>query len=560
MEDTETPDTETPDDGGAFPRLSDEQIELLARHGERRPTRAGDVLYREGDKATDFFVILAGMVEVVEGYGTPQERVIRVHGPGRFLGELDLLTGEASFLTTVVLEPGEVLVVPVTSLRRVADEDPALGDLIVRAYLLRRSHLIGLGIGFRIVGSRYSPDTHRLREFCARNRLPHRWVDLERDPAAEALLQKLGLSPEETPVVIWRGEQMLRNPSNAELASVIGLRQTSAPGTICDLLIVGAGPGGLAAAVYGASEGLDTVVIDAVATGGQAGTSARIENYLGFPAGVSGAELAERAVIQAEKFGARISVPARAKALRPLDGHYVVECDDGTSLAAQTVLIASGVRYRRLPVPRLEEFEGTSVYYAATQMEAYLCMGDPVVVVGGGNSAGQASLFLARHAAHVRLLVLGDDLGRDMSRYLVDQVTRHPNVEVLLGTEVTELVGERGALEAVVAKDHTTGESRRIQARALFVFIGAEPHVGWLADQVALDERGYILTGPDAGRGYLAPFRHTGGGGRAPLFLETSLPGVFAAGDVRSGSIKRVASAVGEGSMVVSLVHEHMSG
>ncbi len=285
-------------------------------------------------------------------------------------------------------------------------------------------------------------------------------------------------------------------------------------------------------------------MIDAVATGGQAGTSSRIENYLGFPAGISGAELAERAVIQAEKFGAHISVPVRATALRPLDGHYVVECDDGTSVTAQSVLIATGVRYRRLPVPGLEEFEGVSVYYAATQTEAHLCMGDPVVVVGGGNSAGQASLFLARHAAKVHLLVRHEDLGRDMSRYLVDQVARHPGIEVLPGTEVVELVGERGALEAVVAQDNTTGERRRIDARALFCFIGAEPHVGWLADQVALDERGYILTGPDSGRGY----------------LETSLPGVFAAGDVRSGSIKRVASAVGEGSMVVRLVHEHLSG
>ena len=294
------------------------------------------------------------------------------------------------------------------------------------------------------------------------------------------------------------------------------------------------------------------MALDGVATGGQAGTSTRIENYLGFPAGIPGAELAERAVVQAEKFGARISVPARATGLRRLDGQYVVDCDDGTSVSAQAVLIATGVRYRRLAVPRLEEFEGTSVDYAATQLEAHLCTADPVAVVGGGNSAGQASLFLARHAAKVHLLVRHDDLGRDMSRYLVDQITRNPHIEVLLGTEVAELVGERGALEAVVAEARQTGERRRIDTRALFVFIGAEPHVEWLGGHVALDERGYISTGPDAAPACVG--RHT------PLLLETSQPGVFAAGDVRSGSIKRVASAVGEGSMVVRLVHERLKG
>ena len=548
----EAPDVETPDDGGAFPRLTDEHIELLARYGERRPTQCGDVLFQEGDRVTDFFVILSGTVAVVEGYGTRQAQVIRVHGPGRFLGELNLLIGEACLLTTVVREPGEVLVVPVASLRQAVDEDPGLGDLILRAYILRRSLLIGLGVGFRIVGSRYSPDTYRLREFCARNRIPHRWIDLERDAAAEALLQNLGVAPHETPVVIWRGEKVLRNPSTAELASLIGLRHTSGSATTCDLLIVGAGPAGLAAAVYAASEGVQTIVIDAVATGGQAGTSPRIENYLGFPAGISGAELADRAVVQADKFGARISVPARATRLRRLDGQYVVDCDDGTSVSAQAVLVATGVRYRRPAVPRLEEFEGTSVYYAATLVEAHLCTADPVVVVGGGNSAGQASLFLARHTAKVHLLVRHDDLGRDMSRYLVDHITRNPDIEVLLGTEVAELEGERGTLEAVVVEDHETGERRRIDARALFVFIGADPHVEWLGDQVALDERGYILTGPDAARACAG--RHL------PLVLETSLPGVFAAGDVRSGSIKRVASAVGEGSMAVRLVHERLKG
>jgi thioredoxin reductase (NADPH) len=442
-----------------------------------------------------------------------------------------------------------VLAVPADRLRELATQDPALGDLILRAYLLRRETLIGLGAGFRIVGSRYSPDTRRLREFAARNRLPHRWIDLEKDKEAEALLRELGVAPEETPVVIWRGEQVLRNPSNAELARAIGL-PTPRPGRdVCDLVIVGAGPAGLAAAVYAASEGLATVTLDAVATGGQAGTSPRIENYPGFPSGISGFELTDRTVIQAEKFGAQISVPAEATALAQRDGHHVVSLANGQSVAGRSVLVATGARYRKLAVPRLGEFEGTSVHYAATHLEAQACRRDPVAVVGGGNSAGQAAVFLASHAARVSLLVRGGDLRADMSHYLADRVERCPGVEVLLHTEVRELIGEDGVLEALVVEDNLTGERRRLEARALFVFIGAEPHTGWLGDQLALDDRGFVLTGADAVRD---------ADGRRPMLLETSQPGVFAVGDVRSGSVKRVTSAVGEGAMAVRLVHEYM--
>jgi thioredoxin reductase (NADPH) len=527
---------------------------MLAQQGERRRTEAGEILFREGDEHYDFSVILEGKVEVVSGYGG-DERRIAVHGPGRFLGELSLLTGQAALFTAIVREPGEVLVVPVERLRDLLSQDSELGDLILRAYLLRREMLIGLGAGFTIVGSRYSPDTRRLREFCARNRLPHRWIDLEEDEEAEALLRRLEVSPRETPVVIWRGRDVLRNPSNADLARVIGLRMPQAPEQVCDLVVIGTGPAGLAAAVYGASEGLETVAFDAIATGGQAGTSSRIENYLGFPAGISGAELAERATIQAEKFGARISVPSEATSLDQRDGHYVVGLDDGEEVSARTVVIATGVHYRKLDVPRMDEFESSSVYYAATLMEARLCSGDPVAVVGGGNSAGQATLFLARYASPVHLIVREPDLAENMSRYLIDRIEQSPAVDVHLHTEVRELTGDRGSLEGLVVEDNQTGERDTLAARMLFVFIGATPHTGWLGGRVALDERGFILTGPQAAR---SPDGAEGRADGGPILLETSQPGVFAVGDVRSGSIKRVASAVGEGSMAVRLAYEHL--
>jgi thioredoxin reductase (NADPH) len=540
---------ETPDDDGAFPRLSELQIAELAEYGERVGVTPGDLLFREGDEHYDFQVVLDGKVAVIDAYGSPDERLIAVHGPGRFLGELGLLSGQAAFFSAVALEDGEVLRVPLEGLRDLAVRDAALGDLVLRAYLQRRWLLIGLAAGLRIVGSRFDADTRRLREFAARNRVPHRWIDLEEDADAEKLLRALGVAPEETPVVIWRGTGVLRNPSNADLARLIGLKHDSAPRATADLIVVGAGPSGLAAAVYGSSEGLRTTCVDGVATGGQAATSSRIENYLGFPAGISGAELADRGIIQAEKFGARVEVPCEAIRLERDGGEHVVHLDDGASVHAHTVVIATGARYRKLPLARLEELEGAGVYYAATPMEVQLCAGDPVVVVGGGNSAGQATVFLSQYTEVVRLMIRGDDLGRDMSRYLVDRIEQIPNVEVWRNTEVRELLGEKG-LEGVVVEDNRTGARREVEARALFVFIGAEPHTGWLGDEIALDPKGFVLTGRDA-----APAAEAG----APLPLETSRPGIFAVGDVRSGSIKRVASAVGEGSMAVRLVHEHLA-
>jgi thioredoxin reductase (NADPH) len=534
---------ETPDLHGAFPRLDGAQIAALAAHGEERPTQAGEVLIHEGDSDPPFIVILDGLVAVVEGQGCEDETVVGVHGPGRFIGELSQLTGQAAFLATKALEPGRVLTVPVDEVRVLVGTDQGLGDLILRASLLRRSLLLDAGVGFKLMGSRFSPDTRRLREFAARNRLPHHWIDLEDDAHAEALLRGLGVAPEETPVVIWRGVQLLRNPTNDELARLIGLPVFRPSEQMADLVIVGAGPAGLAAAVYGASEGLATIVVDSVATGGQAGTSSRIENYLGFPSGISGGELAERAVIQADKFGARFSVPSEAAGLEEGDGCHVIRMADGSSIEARSVLITSGARYRKLDVPRLEDFEATSVYYAATRVEARVCVDDPVVIVGGGNSAGQATVFLAPRVAALRLVVRAGDLGASMSRYLADRIERMPQVQVLLHTEVRELVGDH-ALEAVVVENNQTGEREQLPARDLFVFIGAEPNAAWLGDQLDVDDHGFLLTGSST---------------PASLPLETSRPGVFAAGDVRSGSVKRISSAIGEGAMAVQLVHRYLT-
>jgi len=548
------PPTETPDPDGAFPKLTDEQIRTLAEGAERRPTQRGEVLYAQGERTSEFFVVLSGMVAVVEGTGD-EEKVVRVHGPRRFLGELGLLEGQPAFVGVVVAEPGEVLALPLDALRRLVLGDPVLGDLILRAYLVRRSLLIELGNGFRIIGSCYSPDTKRLLEFAARNRLPHRLVDLEKERQAETLLRRFGVTTEDTPVVVLRGTEVLRNPGNAELARRMGLRQPEAEHRLHDLTVVGAGPAGLAAVVYGASEGLTVSALDAMAPGGQAGTTSRIENYLGFPSGISGAELAERSVIQADKFGVRIAVPAEALSLKSRGGYYVVGFDDGIEVVSRTVMIATGARYRRLAVPGIKKFEATNVYYAATVHEARECRAAPVAVVGGGNSAGQAAVFLAEGSPKVYLLVRGGDLAENMSRYLVDQVERHPRIEVLPHNEVRELAGD-DVLESLVVEDNRSRERALIEAHALFVFIGASPHTDWLSGVVALDEDGFVLTGAEAD-----PLRTDDAWrsvARPPLALETNRPGVFAIGDVRHGSVKRVASAVGEGAMAVRLVHEHL--
>jgi thioredoxin reductase (NADPH) len=546
------PPGETPDLWGAFPRLQEHQIRTVSAYGSRRTTCRGEKLIVAGHQIDTFIVVLAGRVAVVDALGTPEQRIVQLHGRGRFLGELGLLTGQVAFLSSVVVDPGEILELPAQRLVDCATGDPALADVVLRAYLARRHLAIGEGLGFRIIGSRYSPATHRLREFAARNRLPHRFVDLEADDGAESLLRALGVSPAETPVVIWR-DKVLRNPDLEELAGLIGQRPQRPPQRLRDLVVVGAGPAGLAAAVYGASEGLDTCVLDAIATGGQAATTSRIENYLGFPAGVSGTELAERAVVQATKFGATTTTPAEAVALEPNGAHHVVRLRDGDTVTARTVIIATGARYRRLPVPRMEEFEQTSVYYAATQIEAQQCVGDPVVVVGGGNSAGQAAIYLADAARDVQLVVREHSLDENMSRYLADRIERDQRIHVHLHAEVRGLLGDDGVLTAVVVEDTVGGTRQTLPARELMVFIGADPCTGWLVGTVALDASGYVRTGGAAVEDGTCDAENL------PALLQTSVAGVFAAGDVRSGAVRRVASAVGEGAMAVRMVHEHLA-
>ena len=545
--------SETPDRDGAFPRLNESQLERLRSLGVVRSVEPGDILFAEGDQASDFFVIETGAAVIVQGYGR-ENRVLAVHGAGRFLGELSTLTGQRLYLSGVVRDPGAVIQVPVEKLREIVDEDKTLSDLILGAFIARRSILIGMGTGIKLIGSRFSPDSRRLRKWLVRARMPHQWIDLEEDEDADALLNELGIGPDETPVIVASGGEILRNPTEAEVGRAIGIGSKGAPPTLCDVIVVGAGPAGLAAAVYSASEGLDTQSIEAVATGGQAGTSARIENYLGFPAGVSGSELTQRAGVQAIKFGVRLTAPAAAVGLTSDADQHAIELSTGEVARGRAVVIATGAQYRRLEVPRLEEFEMGGVYYAATQAEAQLCTGDPVVIVGGGNSAGQAAMFLSRHVADCRLLIRGDDLGKSMSRYLVDQIERNDAVLVCRNSEVVELGGER-ELETATVADTRSGERSRVPAKALFVFIGASPHTEWLDGQLATDDAGFLLTGRDVQGDDLAEYD-----GDRPLFLETSRPGIFAAGDVHAGSVKRVASAVGEGSMAIRLVHQRLAG
>jgi thioredoxin reductase (NADPH) len=539
------------------PKLREDQIEVLRRYGRTRATETGELLFGAGDTENDFIVVLEGEVEVVD-YFAGEARTIGILRAGRFVGDLTMLTGQAVGPAAVMREGGKVLAISRERLKEIVTEEPDLSDIILKSFIARRSWGMRAGFGLRIIGSRYSGDATRLREFAARNRLLHVWIELEKNPNAETLLEGFGAKPSETPVAIWLGKEVLKNPTNAELARTIGLTVDAPRERTYELVVVGTGPAGLGASVYGSSEGLATIALESVALGGQAGTSSRIENYPGFPAGLSGFELAIRILIQAEKFGARTAVPQEAAGLYREDGHYRIGLSQGGEVLARSVIVATGARYRRLDVHRLERFEGVSVHYAATEAEALRCEGEEVVVVGGGNSAGQAALFLAGRTRRVYLLIRGDDLGKGMSRYLVKRVTESENVELLANTEARELVGE-DQLEGIVVEDGRSRTHRTLGVRALFVFIGAEANTGWLRGTVELDEGGFILTGEALDRSALdgSIWRDLS---REPYPLETNLPGVFAAGDVRSGSIKRVASAVGEGSMAVRLVHQYLVG
>jgi thioredoxin reductase (NADPH) len=544
---------ETPDIYGAFPRLSDDGINTLEAGATRRTVAPGEALVREGERPQNFYVILSGKVAVITEDERGERHIIRVHGPRRFLGELADLEGQAALYTAEVIEPGEVLVIPAEQVRALVANDPVLSDLILRAYLMRRALLIEQGAGLRIIGSCFSPDTVRLREFASRNRLPHKWIDLERDKQAEEVLRRFGVSAQDIPVVIFGGK-VLRNPSNTELARTIGLPVPDTLRDERDVVVVGAGPAGLAASVYGASDGLSTSTAEAIAAGGQASTSSRIENYLGFPGGISGAELAERAVLQAGKFGARLMVSAQACKLDHDKGQHVVCLSDGAYVVGRAVVLATGARYRKLRVPGIEAFEGNGVYYAATYQEALFCGNGPVVIVGGGNSAGQAAVFLSARVARVHVMIRGGDLNKDMSRYLVDQIERHPGITVHRNTEIREVHGANG-LESVVAENNQTGDRQSFDSTAVFVFIGADPNTQWLEGAIQLDDKGFIPTGEAARYSNTEDDRNRTQ--HRPMLLETSRPGVFAAGDVRSGSVKRVASAVGEGSIAIRQIHDY---
>jgi thioredoxin reductase (NADPH) len=536
----------------AFPTLDTHQLAVLEALGTRRPTAAGEYLYREGDATYDFFVVLSGVVEIVARSDTA-ERIITSHGRGRFIGELNLLTGQRAFLSARVLEPGEVIALPRDALQHVIATQPSLGDMILAAFMARRSQLLlDPGAAIRVVGSRFSPELLRIREFLSRNRIPHQWMEPERDPDAERVLRELDVTAAELPVVIVSGS-VLRRPTPGSVAEYLGLTIDSLPDRCFDLVVVGAGPAGLAAAVYGASEGLRTLLLEMVAVGGQAGTSSRIENYLGFPTGISGGDLTARAVVQAEKFGAHLTSPCTAQSLREQGGHLTIRLSDGTDVAGRAVIVAAGARYRRLDVARLEEFEGAGVYYAATEMEARLCAASPVLVVGGGNSAGQAAVFLSE-ASSVTIVIRGPELGAEMSRYLVDRIEADDRITVRTSTRVTGLDGD-GVLSSVRLSG-ADGESA-VSCGGLFSFIGAEPSSAWLSGCAALDDSGFVLTDLSLSDEQLGErWRALA---RRPLPFETSHAGLFAVGDIRAGSTKRVAAAVGEGSAAVRSVHEYLA-
>ncbi len=536
-----------------FPTLTPAQVARVAAHGRVRRVDQGDVLVEAGQQTARFFVVTEGLIEVVRPIGAAEDSVA-LFRPGQFTGEVNVLSGRRGFGRVRAAEPGEVIEVDRENLLTLVQTDSELSEILMRAFLLRRVQLIARGLGdVVLVGSTHCAGTLRIKEFLTRNGHPHTYLDLDRDAGVQDLLDRFRVGVADIPVVICRCTVVLRNPTNQQIAECLGFNDAIDRTHLRDLVVVGAGPAGLAAAVYAASEGLDVLVLESTAPGGQAGASSRIENYLGFPTGISGQELAARAYNQAQKFGAQLMVGNDAKRLTCDRQPYTIELDEGPRVPARAVIIASGAEYRRLSIANLAQFEGTGVYYAATFMEAQLCGGDEVVVVGGGNSAGQAAVFLAQTARRVHMLVRSSGLAETMSRYLIRRIEDHPAIVLHVRTEIVGLEGDHH-LERVTWRDNQSGRVETLDIRHVFSMTGAMPSTAWLQGCLALDARGFIKTGPDLSPEDLGAARWPLG--RAPHLLEASLPGVFAVGDVRSGSVKRAASAVGEGSIAIAAVHQ----
>ena len=535
-----------------FPKLIPAQIDRIAAHGRIRSVQPGEVLIEQGDTSVPFFVVITGEVEIVRPFDA-YETLVTVHGSGEFTGEVNMLSGRRSFFRARATKPGKVIELDHQQMLTLVQTDAELSDILMRAFILRRVELIAAGVGdIILIGSTHSASTLRIKEFLMRNGHPYSYIDLERDPDVQNLLDNFKISASEIPVLICRGQLALRNPSNQQIADCLGFNESVDQTHVRDLVVIGAGPSGLAAAVYGASEGLDVLVLETSSPGGQAGSSSKIENYLGFPTGITGQELAARAYLQAQKFGAHMLI---AKATRLISDRkpYVIEFENGARISTRTVAIATGAQYRKLPLENLSRFEGAGVYYGATFVEAQLCGGEEVIVVGGGNSAGQAAVFLAQTAKRVYMLVRSAGLAASMSRYLIRRIENSPTITLRPQTEIVALEGDNH-LNSAYWRNGKTGQTEKHEISHIFVMTGADPNTRWLDGCIALDSKGFIKTGLD-----LLPENLSAAGWpltRPPYLLETSLPGVFAVGDVRGSSIKRVASAVGEGSIAISFVHQ----
>ena len=535
-----------------FPKLSDSQIRRIAPHGRSRSIAASEILVEQGDENVPVFVLISGELETVRPSGT-NEKLITIVLPGQFTGEVHTLSGRRALVRVRARQRSEVIELARDKVLGLVQTDSELSQILMRAFILRRAELLTQGIGdVTLVGSNHSADTLRIKEFLSRNGHPYAYVDLDRDSDVQILLDHFHTSLSDIPVVICRGEIVLRNPTNQEIADCLGFNQAVDPGHVHDLVIVGAGPAGLAAAVYGASEGLDVLVLETYSPGGQAGSSSNIENYLGFPSGISGNNLASRAYIQAQKFGAQMLL-ANGTKLTCDRKPYVVELENGSRIAARAVVIATGAKYRKLAIENLTRFEGIGIYYGATFVEAQVCKAEEVIVIGGGNSAGQAAVFLAETAKHVYILVRSAGLADTMSRYLIRRIEETPNITVLAHTEIVALDGT-DHLERLVWRNNQTSKTEEKNIAHVFLMTGADPNTAWLDRCVVLDDKGFIKTGPDLSEQELNAAKWTLA--RRPYLLETSLPGVFAAGDIRSGNVKRVASAVGEGSIAISFIHQ----